>query len=108
MKKIVLLMGFIFVLGTISVNAQKQQMTAAASSSLEEDEGPIVFKFEPDLLAKNEARKAEISRVRKIIDTLHVSDRKRRKLIKDMYINGGTPRLKKALLVAVKFEDFEE
>lgn len=74
----------------------------------EEEEGPKVFKFEPDLVSSNEKRKAEIAHARSIIDTLDVSERKRLKLLRDLYKNGVSRRLKKALLVENTFEEETE
>jgi len=43
--------------------------------------------------------------VRAVIDTLTISDRKRKRLLKDLYKNGITERLSKVLLVETEFED---
>lgn len=109
MKSTAFLLVFIILaaIGTKNLNAQEQKTSQSKIDSLEDDDGPIVFKFEPDYLSKNEQRKAEIARVRKIIDTLDISDKKRLKLVKDLYKVGGTRRLNKALLVETKFEDVD-
>jgi hypothetical protein len=95
-------------LGTNCLNAQEQKTSSKEDLHLEADDQSMVFKFEPDLHSKNEQRKAEIARVLKIIDTLDISDRKRIKLVKDLYKNVESRRLKKALLVADKFDDVED
>lgn len=74
----------------------------------EEDEGPVMFKFEPDFMSANAKRKAEIARTRSIIDTLDISERKRLKLLRDLYKNGVSKRLQKALLVQNTYEDFQD
>jgi len=83
----------------------KKQETA---QNTKEDDGPIMFRFEPDFVDKNEKRKEEIAKTRSIIDTLKVSERKRLKLLRDLYKNGISRRLQKALLVENSFEDIDE
>lgn len=73
-----------------------------------EEEGPLMFKFEPNFLTSVELRREEIKRTRAIIDTLNVSDRKRRKLLKDLYKNGISERLSKAMVAETKFENDTE
>lgn len=97
----------IFALACFSMQAQNSIDQNEKTSVSDEDDAPIVYKFEPDFEDKNEQRKAELVRTRKIIDTLQVSDRKRYKLLKDLYKNGVTKRLQKALLVETTFEDSE-
>lgn len=71
----------------------------------EEEEGPLMFKFEPEFLTSLEIRREKIKKTRAIIDTLDISDRKRRRLLKDLYKNGISERLSKALVAETKFED---
>lgn len=82
--------------------------TGKISDSLEEDEGPIMFKFEPDYLTAIEKRREEIAKTKSIIDTLDISENKRRKLLRDLYRNGLSKRLSKVLLATTEFEDIEE
>lgn len=74
----------------------------------EEEEGPTMFKFEPDFLVTAEQRKARIDHARKILDTMNISDRRRRKLLKDLYKNGISNRLSKTLYADTKFEDVDK
>jgi hypothetical protein len=73
----------------------------------DQEQGPIIFKFEPDYLMSVEDRKQQILRYRAIIDTMNISERKKRVLLKDLYKNGQTARFSKALLANTKFEDIE-
>jgi len=109
MKKTLLLMicTFQLALGTPSINAQERQNKIIEATYLNGNEEPIVFKFEPDFLIKNKQRKAEIAGTKKRIDTLNISDRKRLKLLKDLYKKGVSKRLKKALSVEPKFDEVE-
>lgn len=91
----------------ISVTAQTPSEKKEAPKVVEEDE-PIMFTFEPDFKNQNEKRKAEIARTRSIIDTLDVSERRRLKLLRDLYKNGVSKRLQKVLLVENTFEDNED
>lgn len=92
---------------TTSVQAQQTEEKKLAPLS-EEEEGPLMFKFEPDFLTSIEIRREEIKRTRAIIDTLNISDRKRRRLLRDLYKNGISERLSRAMVAQTKFEDDRE
>ena len=103
--------GCLLVCGCQLLRAQQQDEKpnpTAKQLSEEEEEGPSMFKFEPDFLAKADAKKARIERARKILDTMDIPDRRKRKLLKDLHKNGVTDRLSKSLLADIKFEDIEE
>lgn len=110
MKKtsLALLCACFCLLFTLSITAQDSPKKTDAPKAVEEEQGPIVFKFEPDFTSQNEKRKAEIALTRSIIDTLSISERKRVKLLRDLYKNGVSKRLEKALLAENKFEDIDE
>ncbi|MEP3210075.1 MAG: hypothetical protein ABJN95_12830 [Maribacter sp.] len=93
---------------TMAVNAQVSHKKNEAPKATEEEDGPVMFKFEPNFLHHNEKRKAEIAHTRSIIDTLDIPERKRLKLLRDLYKNGVSKRLQKALLVKNTYEDIEE
>ncbi|MGB5274377.1 MAG: hypothetical protein WBN39_10020 [Flavobacteriaceae bacterium] len=86
----------------VETGVQSNEVTA-----VDEEQGPMIFKFEPDYLLTVEDRKQQILRYRAIIDTMNISERKRRALLKDLYKNGHTARFSKALLADTKFEDIE-
>jgi hypothetical protein len=73
----------------------------------EQEEGPMIFKFEPDYLLSVEERKQQILKYRAIIDTMNISERKRKALLKELYKNGHTARFSKALLPDSKSKDIE-
>jgi len=71
-------------------------------------------KFEPDYVASPEERVeqkkqriVEAYRQKSILDTLDISDRKRKKLIRDLSDSPFSDRLSKAVIVETKFEDEE-
>ena len=82
---------------------QKPQKEAKLQE--EEEEGPMLFKFEPDYLGVEEARRKEILLMRAMIDSLDISESKRQKLIRELYKNNGSRRLNKILLANNKFEE---
>lgn len=95
-------------LSALSAVAQESsKKTDTREATEEEEEGPIMFKFEPNFISQNEKRKTEIALTRSIIDTLDVSERKRLKLLRDLYKNGVSKRLQKALLAENTYEDIE-
>ncbi len=79
--------------------------TTKKSSLEEEEEGPSMFKFEPDFLDSKAKRREEMARTRSIIDTLNISDARRKKLLRDLYKNGLTKRLSKILVAETQFEE---
>lgn len=95
-------------LTSVSIQAQESPVKKDTTHLVDEDEGPAVFKFEPDFVNQNEKRKAEIATAKSIIDTLQISERRRLKLIRDLYKNGISKRLQKALLVENNYEDIED
>ena len=86
----------------------QQRPQKEAKLRVEEEEGPMLFKFEPDYLAAEEARRKEILLMRAMIDSLDISEGKRQKLIRDLYKNKGSRKLNKILLANNKFEEVEE
>jgi len=84
-----------------------KELTVAEKIALaeEEEKGPSMYKFEPDFIAATDAKKARIEMARKILDTMDISERKKRKLLKDLYKSGISDRLSKTILADVKFED---
>lgn len=111
LKKIVFtfLLGGYFILTPHEIQSQNtfEEKTADRIEEAEEKE-TLIHKFEPNFLNAEEQRKKDIELVRAIIDTLNISDRKRRKLLKDLYKNGVSERLSKAWLVDTKFEDADD
>ena len=100
-----------FILVTWAMNAQQtspQVTPQTAKAIIEEEDGPILTKFEPDFQESNKERMAEIRRKRSILDTLDISERKRRRLLKDLYKNRISERLSKALLADTEFEDIDQ
>ncbi len=83
----------------------QQRPQKEAKLQEEEEEGPKLFKFEPDYLAAEEARRKEILVMRVMIDSLDISEGKRQKLIRDLYKNNGSRKLNKILLANNKFEE---
>jgi len=106
MKKVLLLLFCIglFALSTNELLAQQKPQKEAKLKS-EEEEGPMLFKFEPDYLPAQEARRKEILLMRTMIDSLDISENKRQKLIRELYKNNGSRKLNKILLANNKFEE---
>lgn len=101
-----LILTFLCAIGTALGQDTKKSSAKVSESSLEEEEeGPTMFKFEPDYLDTKQKRREEMARTRSIIDTLKISDTRRRKLLRDLYKNGVTKRLSKILVAETKFED---
>lgn len=109
MKKIpfLLLCLGLYILGTNQVLAQEKPQLEA-KLQLAEEEGPKLYKFEPDYEESNDARRKEILLMRSLIDSLDLSEGKRQKLIRDLYRNKGSKKLQKILLANNQFEEEKE
>lgn len=109
MKKDLLLVFCIGLCALSTTNLLAQQKPQKETElETEEEEGPMLFKFEPDYLAAEEARREEILLMRARIDSMDISEGKRQKLIRDLYRNKDSKRLAKILLANNKFEELED
>lgn len=101
-----------FSLGISQMNAQekteKKSKSKKVKATLEEDEGPLMFKFEPSYTSTEGKRKEEILQNRAIIDSLDISDRKRKKLMKALYSSDFSKHLSKIVTADTKFEAIED
>lgn len=109
MKKIPLLLlcAGMYFFGANDLIAQQTPQKQAILQE-EAEEGPALFKFEPDYLASEEARRKEILLMRTLIDSMDISEGKRQKLVRDLYRNKNSKRLTKILLANNKFEELED
>jgi len=87
------------------VSAQEKVTPVVADAGAQEENLPLMFKFEPEFLSTNKARKEEIAATRSIIDTLDISDKKRQKLLKELYKTRSLKRLQKTLMADTSFEE---
>lgn len=113
MKRISLFLALntFLLLSTTLMYAQSEPETKGkiiVISTEDEEDGPIMFKFEPDYLLTTENRKEKIAQTKRILDTLDITENKRRRLLKDLYKNGLTKRLSKVLVVENKYEENEQ
>ncbi|QWX85148.1 hypothetical protein H0I23_05790 [Cellulophaga sp. HaHaR_3_176] len=95
---------------TINLNAQNSTKNTASKNQIleEEDEGPLMYKFEPSYTTSEEKRKVELKENRALIDSLDISDRKRKKLLKRMFSKDFSKYLSEIVTVKNEFEDSEE
>ena len=114
MKKIVFFtFGTVFLLlGTLQVNSQKKPTTKNIKTS-KVQKYTIMEEFEPDLvLSVNERVQlkkehfAKTQRMRGILDTIDISDRKRQRLLKELIRNPLSNKLNKAV-AEIGFEEDE-
>ena len=99
-------MGFFLV----DVNAQSQE-NDTLGKKLKVEKWTILEEYEPDMILSAEDRISlkkkrivEAKRRKGILDTMDISDRKRKRLLKDLYKNPFSDRLMKTL-ADTKFED---
>ena len=108
MKKMLFLSLCMFCIGLGQVVAQfvnKDSLANVNSEILEEDEQPLMLKFEPDFTSSQEKRRNAILEKRRIIDTLQISEKKKLRLIKEIYRNVNSKRLQKTLLATADKKD---
>ncbi|MRH99538.1 hypothetical protein GH721_03235 [Kriegella sp. EG-1] len=99
----VLCIGFV-VFSSATLSAQQYE-EAKKNVVSEEEEGPLMFKFEPNFLTAVENRQDEINKARAVIDTMQISDRKRRRLLRDLHKNPKAVLVSKTSVAETKFED---
>ncbi|MBT8234622.1 MAG: hypothetical protein KJO04_00380 [Bacteroidia bacterium] len=66
---------------------------------------PRLFVYDTTYLASVQAEREEFLRQKILIDCLDISDKKREKLIRDLYKHKRSKRLNKILLTATTFEE---
>jgi hypothetical protein len=98
------LMVGVFFAGTTALSAQEKPQKLAKEKA-EAEKGPALYDYDPDFLAAREARRAEIERIRTLIDSMDIPESRRFKLIRDLYKRKETKRLNKVLLTDTQFED---
>lgn len=103
-KPFILFVLLLFALTMHKVTAQEKPQKEALEKA-EEAEEPVIFKFEPEYLASMEARAEAIRKRKAIIDTLDISENKRRRLLRELYRNKESKLLYKYLLADTQFED---
>jgi hypothetical protein len=108
MKKVLRTVLFIGILLLAKTSYAQYTPQKEARNEVEEEEGPMLFQFEPSYLAAEQTRRKEILLMRYMIDSLDISENKRQKLIRDLYKNNGSKKLSKILLANNKFEEPEE
>jgi len=64
-----------------------------------------MLKFEPDYAAEQLKRRNAILEKRRMIDTMDISEKRKLRLIKELYRDLNSKRVQKALLAETKFED---
>ncbi len=87
----------LFACGTFAIQSQENEEIMASVWAEKAEDGPIMFKFEPDYLLSIADRKARIRITRAILDSMDISEGKRRRLLKDLYKYGLTNRLLDAI-----------
>ncbi len=73
----------------------------------EEDEGPVMFQFEPNYETAVMLQRAALKQKIRSLDTLNITDRKRQRLIKALYKESRALNFKKSVLVNTEFEEEE-
>ncbi|MFS4468270.1 hypothetical protein [Maribacter sp. 2210JD10-5] len=105
--KTVILMGLLLVFGYckgFSQTKAKPTDKVKKRTIMEQFETEYVMSVE-DRIALKEKRYAHQIRAKKILDTLAISDRKRKKLMKELRKRPFSQRINKAILVETMFED---
>jgi hypothetical protein len=97
----------VFVGGIFMATAQ-----STANKPIKVQKRTLMDKFEPDLvkpvderIALKEKRIASQQQTKKILDTLDISDRKRRRLMRELRRSPFSERIQKTILAETEFED---
>ncbi|TDS15180.1 hypothetical protein DFQ03_1820 [Maribacter caenipelagi] len=90
---------------TAMLYSQSKESTVTKPN--EEDEGPVMFQFEPNYETAVMLQRAALQEKIRGLDTLDISDRKRHRLIKALYKESRNVNFKKSVLVNTEFEEEE-
>lgn len=105
MKKLVGIAVFMGILFWTSDCEAQYTPQKEAKLKAEAEQAPMVFQFEPNLSEKEAERKSEMKQMRLLINSLDISENKRRRLIRDLYRTNGAKKVSKYLLVENNFEE---
>ncbi|MFK5974592.1 MAG: hypothetical protein QM485_15100 [Flavobacteriaceae bacterium] len=110
MKKLSFVLFFLYalVLSSLKMTAQDISQKEINPKDKEEEEGPILFKFEPDFLISVTERREELQRKKKLLDTMDISARRRRKLLKNLLKTTRFKDPSKVLVTDTSFENLED
>ncbi len=112
-KKFGLMAVFTFCLGCVSLMGQ-QQTKSASDKKVKVRKHTVLAQYEPELVTPADERirlkserLATIKERREIIDTLDISDRKRKQLLKELYRSPFTYKWDK-VIAEIQADDEEE
>ncbi|MDO1511149.1 hypothetical protein Q2T41_00545 [Maribacter confluentis] len=89
-----------------TVHAQTDSLQKKSSWSVEED-GPIMYQFEPNYAAVQLKRRMALLQKIRALDTLDISEKKRLRLIKALYKDLNSEKVQKTILADTQFEEEE-
>jgi len=104
-------LSVVFFLLTFCIYSQKKDNTweveviSNIPKTEEDEEESFIFKFEPNYLAAIEDEKASQAKNRAILDTLSISERKKKRLRKKVFTKNFSQDLSR--VADIKFEDGE-
>lgn len=111
MKRKIKIVVVICLLSTsISLVAQENSSETIKKTDIQDssdEKSSSIFRFEPDYLTSVENERAQQRKNREILDTLSISERKKKRLLKKVFKNDFSEYLSKTTVVDTKFEDVE-
>ena len=107
-KSLTLLLGGVFMASGQSTDkklvADKKQVKVQKRTLMDQFE-PSYVKSVEERVALKEKRIAKQQQAKKILDTMDISERKRRRLMRELRRSPFSERVQKTILVETKFED---
>lgn len=104
MKIIIRLVLFTLLFFTVQTQAQTSIKSSKTTAMEEEEELPMMFKFEPNYLAEKSLKREMLLEKIMALDTLTISEKKRLRLIKALYKDLSSEKFEKAILVNTRFK----
>ncbi|WP_298475631.1 hypothetical protein [uncultured Maribacter sp.] len=93
----------------ITFNLHGQESSKEVVVALDSKEkSSHIFKFEPDYMTSIASEREQQKRNKEIVDTLSISERKKKKLLKKTFKNDFSEYLSKTRVADTKFEDVEK
>ncbi|NAS13645.1 hypothetical protein [Poritiphilus flavus] len=103
--------AFFFCMAFQAVNAQQRDPNTTDDKSLKVKKRTVMERYEPEMILSVEKRVelkkqrlATIKKRRQIIDTLDISERKKRRLLKELYQSPSSEKWDK-LIADIEFEE---
>jgi hypothetical protein len=93
------------ILGFLSTTVAQGQQKDSILRMLPEEDGPLVLKFEPNMDVTANRKRALFKMERRYIDTMQISEKKKQRLLRNLYKEIHVGTFEKTFITNTGFED---